>query len=248
MPTASDLAKLTEKNIGGLRVQRMADRSIDFLSALLYGDPGVGKTTVIGTASLVPAMCPVLLLDVEGGDLSLTGFPGIEVVRVTSYKEMQPIYDELYRMRRGYRTVAIDNLTALRYFSMSDIMIQTKATSKNPDNVDIEVPSQREWGKNSEQIRRVVRGFRDLPMHTIFTAHAKEEEQKNGLFVTKPSLPGKLANEVSGFVDLLLYYNMKIVGSESKRLLQTQKTATTHAKERSGKLHPVVEAPTRAKI
>jgi len=243
-PTASELAKLTEKSIGGLRTQRMEDRRIDFLNALVYGDPGTGKTTFIGSASLVPALCPVLLLDVEGGDLSLTGFPNVEVVRVTSYKQLQPIYDELYRMRHGYRTVAIDNLTELRYFGMTDIMID--AVAKN-EKQDPDVPSQREWGKSSEQIRRVVRGFRDLPMHTIFTAHKKEEELKN-LMVTKPSLPGKLANEVSGFVDLVLFYYMKFVNNESKRLMLTAKTAKEDAKDRSGKLPPVIEDPTMAKI
>lgn len=240
--------KLTERTIGGLKIERMADKRVDFLNMLLYGEPGVGKTTFIGTASKVQAMCPILLLDVEGGDLSLGSFPGVEVVRVTNYKQVQPIYDELYRMKHGFRTVAIDNLTELRYFSMGDVMIDAKATAKNPDNIDIDVPGQREWGKNSEQIRRVVRAFRDLPMHTIFTAHAKEEEQKNGLFKIKPSLPGKLADEVSGFVDLVLYYYLKLVGTESKRLILTAKTAKENAKDRSGKLPTILEEPTMEMI
>lgn len=243
MTTTTIPDKLTERTIGGLKIERMADRRIDFLNMLLYGEPGVGKTTMIGTCSRVNAMCPILHIDVEGGDLSLTDYPGIEVVRVASYKQMQPIYDELYRMKHGYRTVSIDNLTELRYFSMGDVMLDAKASAKNPENVDIDVPSQREWGKNSEQIRRVVRAFRDLPMHTIFTAHAKEEEQKNGLFKTKPSLPGKLADEISGFVDLVLYYYMKQVGTESKRLILTAKTAKENAKDRSGKLPITLEEP-----
>lgn len=240
----AEAVKLTPKTLGGLPVTRMADRRFDFLNMLLYGDPGVGKTTFIGTASEVAALCPVLLLNVEGGDLSLSGYPGIEVVRVTSYEQMTPIYNELYRELRKpnppYKTVAIDNLTELRYFSMSDIMVDAVAANSN---MDPDVPSQREWGKNSNQIRAVVRGFRDLPCHTILTSHAKEVE-KSKVTVTKPALPGQLSDEISGFVDLVLYYYIKMVGAnEHKRLMLTTKTATTNAKDRSGKLPPVIEEP-----
>jgi hypothetical protein len=245
--------KLTPKSLGGLTVQRMADKRLDFLNGLIYGDPGVGKTTFLATASLVPAMSPMLLLDIEGGDLSLTGFPNLEVVRVASYKKMQPIYDELYREQNGknppYRTIGLDNLTELRYFSMGDIMLDAKATAKNPDNIDLDVPGMREWGKNSNQIRAVVRGFRDLPCHTFFTAHAKEVENKATEVVKiKPAIPGQLAEELSGFVDLVLYYYVKLVAvkgvTEHKRLMLTTKTANINAKDRSGKLPPVMETPT----
>lgn len=245
--------KLTPKRLGGLTVQRMADKRLDFLNGLIYGDPGVGKTTFLATASLVPSMSPMLLLDIEGGDLSLTGFPNLEVVRVASYKKMQPIYDELYREQNGpnppYRTIGLDNLTELRYFSMGDIMLDAKASAKNPDNVDLDVPSQREWGKNSNQIRAVVRGFRDLPCHTFFTAHAKEVENKaTEVTRIKPAIPGQLAEELAGFVDLVLYYYVKMVSvkgqTEHKRLMLTTKTQTINAKDRSGKLPPVMESPT----
>lgn len=240
-PTTEELKKLTQKTLGGLPVQRMADKRFDYIKGLLYGDPGVGKTTFLATASLIKAMSPMLLLDIEGGDLSLRDFPDVEVVRVTSYEKMQPIYDELHRGRHGFKTVGIDNLTELRYFSMSSIMID--AVAKN-DKMDPDVPSQREWGKNSSQVRAVVRGFRDLPMHTFFTAHAKEaEDKRTNLTKVKPALPGQLSDEISGFVDLVLYYYIKMVGQEHKRLMLTTKTATTNAKDRSGKLPSVLEEP-----
>jgi hypothetical protein len=159
---------------------------------------------------------------------------------------MQPIYDELHRGRHGYRTVGIDNLTELRYFSMSTIM--EDAVAKN-DRQDPDVPSPREWGKNGSQIRAVVRGFRDLPMHTFFTAHVKEvEDKRTNLSKIKPALPGQLSDEISGFVDLVLYYYIKQVGSDHKRLMLTTKTANQNAKDRSGKLPPVLEEPTMEAI
>src|SRR5205085_2686412 len=37
------------------------------LRMLVYGDQGSGKTYLSGTASLVPEMCPILYLAIEGG-------------------------------------------------------------------------------------------------------------------------------------------------------------------------------------
>ena len=232
---------LTEKTLGGLEVQTVAE-SPEFINMLVYGNPGAGKTVLSGSADAVPELRPTLILDVEGGTFSIRErFPDVEVVRVQTWPDMQRVYDALYKMDHEYQTVVLDSLTEMQKFSMYRIMADV--LKEHPDR-DPEVPSIREWGKNIEQIRRLVRAFRDLPMNTIFTALATtDKDNKTGAVVTRPSLSGKLAMEVGGFVDIMLYMNTKVVDGELIRLVQSVGTDSVIAKDRSDNLPSVVENP-----
>lgn len=236
---------LTETMFAGLTVSPVQERS-QFFNLLIYGESGVGKTTLAGSCDAVAAMRPVLNIDIEGGTESLRhSYPDVETVRVKTWKEVQGVYNELAEGTHKYRTVLLDSLTEIQKFNMYNIM--TDLAQKRPD-LDPDVPGMREWGKNLEQIRRMVRAFRDLEMHTIFTALVREEKnQKTGLTTMQPSLSGKMAGEVAAFLDVVVYYYVKQIGdgteAEFKRLLLTQKTDTQVAKDRSGKLPMVMESP-----
>lgn len=231
-------------------MQKVQDRSL-FLNLLFYGESGTGKTTLAGSADMVPAMRPVIVVDIEGGTTSLRhSYPEVHTVRVTTWKEMQQVYDALEAGEGGYRTVVLDSLTEIQKFNMYDIM--NSLTQKRPD-LDPDVPGMREWGKNLEQMRKYIRAFRDLDMHTIFTAlNMTDKDQKTGQVTMQPMLSGKLAKEAAAFLDVVGYYYVKQIGSddkmEMKRLLLTQKTDAQVAKDRSGKLPMIIEDPTMEKI
>lgn len=218
-----------------------------FVNFLVYGDPGVGKTVLSASADLVPDMRPVIFVDIEGGTFSIREkYPEVKVVRVQSFEEMQKVYDALLMEDHGYQTVVLDSLTEIQKFSMYEIMrmVVKKDSDRDPD-----VPSMREWGKNIEQIRKFVRAFRDLPMHTIFTALAKtDKDQRTGAVKTTPSLSGKLANEVAGFLDIVGYQYNKVIDGQIRRFLLTTATDSQVAKDRSGLLPQVIEEPTMERL
>jgi phage nucleotide-binding protein len=234
--------KLTRDNLGGLKVTPVQDTQNTF-NILIYGEPGVGKTVLSGSAAAVPEMQPVLLVDMEGGTMSLRNtYPNVDTVRVKGWADMQKLYNALHDKEVEYKTVILDSLTEIQKFSMYGIMREVVAAdnSRDPD-----VPSIREWGKNLEQIRLLVRAFRDLPINVIFTALAmKEKDARTGLTLTRPSLTGKLGSEVAAFLDIVVYYYVKNVEGETKRFLLTSGTEKEIAKDRSGRLPIVVESPT----
>lgn len=229
-------------SIGGLSVGSVAQR-MDYINVLFYGASGVGKTVLAGSADEVPDMRPVLMIDVEGGTLSLKNtHPDVNVVRVQSWDDMQKVYDALYRGDHDYKTVILDSLTEIQKFSMYNIM---KGLMQSDPDRDPDVPGMREWGKNIEQIRRLVRAFRDLPMHTIFTALvAIDKDAKTGVMQARPSLSGKLSGEVAGYVDIVAYLYTKVSDAHVRRLLLTAATDRQIAKDRSGRLPQVIENPT----
>lgn len=237
---------LTERNLGGLQVSPVQD-ALTYINSLWYGAPGAGKTVLAGSADAVPDMRPVLLIDVEGGTLSLRNtYPHVDVVRVQTWDDMQRVYDALYNGQHDYRTVVLDSLTEIQKFSMYNIMHDL--IRREPDR-DPDVPGMREWGKNIEQIRRLVRAFRDLPMHTIFTALvAIDKDAKTGVMQSRPSLSGKLSAEVAGFVDIVGFLYTKVHDGELKRLLLMSGTDRQIAKDRSGVMPEILEDPSMEKI
>ena len=170
---------LSENSLGGLKVEKVGEAP-SLVNMLIYGEPGVGKTILAGSASEIEAMGPVLFIDIEGGTMSLRNkFPDVDVVRVSSWADMLMVYNDLQSSDK-YRTVVLDSLTEIQKFSMYHIM--KDLLESDPDR-DPDVPGLREWGKNSEQVRRFVRAFRDLPVNTIFTAlAATDKDPKTGEF------------------------------------------------------------------
>lgn len=248
--TADLETRLTPTSLAGLKIGPVRDRP-KTLNILIYGNPGVGKTVLLGSADAIPAMRPVLIIDVEGGTYSLNNtYPDVEVVRVKTWDELQELYNVLHAGDHPYRTIGLDSITEIQKFSMYQIMqdVVAKEPSRDPD-----IPSVREWGKSIEQIRKLVRAFRDLPLNVIFTALVKtEKDNKTGNTYTKPYLPGKLADEVAGFLDIVSHMYVKDWEEDGekvrKRLLLTGATEYIVAKDRSGKLPLLLEEPTMSAI
>jgi len=214
----------------------------------MYGEPGVGKTVLAASADEVPELRKVLILDVEGGTMSIDHrFPNVNVVRLTDFLKTDDIYDELWRSKNhGFGCIVLDSLSETQKLSMASIM--NGEVNRNPD-ADPDVPSMRNWGKNINQVRRLVRRFRDLPVPTIFTALVSEDkDERTGRLLRKPALSGKLASEVAGFFDIVGYLYIKEAEGQQTRFMLTSGAEGIVAKDRSERLPPILESPTMKEI
>lgn len=237
----------------------------EHLKILVYADPGVGKTYFLGTADDDPRLTPALLVDTEGGTLTIRGKKNIDVVRVRSYEDIVKLINHL-RMpdhskcsHRQWKCIMIDSLTELQKQIMQEIlrMEYVKKPSRDPD-----IPEMRDWGKNAERVRKVVRAFRDLQgYHIIFTLLQREIKDDNtGITVVKPGLPGQLADDIAGFIDIVGY--LQIVRKEEtkkegdkavkkvsvSRQMIVQPISRAIAKDRSDVLGDVIIDPTLPKM
>ena len=225
------------------------EMSVEFATMLFYGDPGTGKTRLIGTAGEDKRLGPMIIADIEGGVITLRKMKGIEVVQIRTMDQFEKLINELANDTTGYyKSFGCDGITELQKLDMGTVMKQAKLSARNPDNVDIDVPSPREWGKSGERMRRILRAARDLPMHTFFTAlEAQETDQQTDVTRFFPSIPGKLKNELSGFFDVVGRLEAKSVPGkpgEVMRTLQTARTTKVAAKDRFDILPQLMENPT----
>lgn len=244
--TPEEIAALRDK----LKVQPPSN-IVRFINLLVYAEAGVGKTHLLGTADDDERLRPLLIFDVEGGMTTLKSRPGVEVITVRSIKEVEQKYNELFNsIKNGelfYKTIGIDSLPELADLDMRLVMKQ--AYNTNPAKVDIDVPSPREWGIVRNHIRLIVRAFRDLPAHVVFTAGLGVDQKENEPPKYYPNFSGKLAREVPGFADIVGYYSLKNDGAGGiYRQLQVQGTNRVVAKDRTGQLGQAVGNPTLSSI
>ena len=228
--------------IGGLPVEKVSKKA-PYVNMLIYGESGSGKTRLSGSSDEVPEMRRVLFIDVEGGTLTLKScYPDIDTIRVRTWSEMQSVYDALYAGQHGYTTVVIDSLTEIQKMSMDTVM---RKLIEEHEERDADVPGIREWNINIEHTRKFVRAFRDLPVNTIFTALVQTDKIiRTGGTKRKPSLSGKVKDEVAGFLDIVVYLYIKEIDQVNKRMLLCGQTEDTVAKDRSNSLPLTIDNPT----
>lgn len=177
------------------------------LNMIIYGASGAGKTMLAGTAIKCEETFPALFIDIDSGIASLDGWD-IDVVRPRSWNDINDIYKAFLAGGTGYRSVIIDSLTELqKKFSMGTILGELDKDQYNDLSVT-NVPNRQDWMKSGEQMRKLIRAFRDLAyledeedrVHVIMIALEKQDDERR---ITCPQLPGVLGPECAAYVDVL---------------------------------------------
>lgn len=139
------------------------------LKALIWGDSGVGKTTL---ALQFPR--PVVI-DAEGGtDLYGDAF-GFDVIRTTDPDEIIAAVDWLLTNRHEYRTLVVDPITVLweaLQNKWSDIFLRRNKTGKGfkHEFYDFQM---RDWLTIKSEWKEFIRKLITLDMNVIVTAREK---------------------------------------------------------------------------
>jgi phage nucleotide-binding protein len=230
---------LTPTSFAGLKIERPSTESVEKLNMLIYGEAGVGKTWLAGSASRVPEMRNVLYLDAEAGKTTLREHPDVEILPCRTWQSYVDIYQALKAGGHRYRTVVLDSLSEILEQCKDQVMAEMKL---DPDNEqrDEDIPSIREWGKLQVRMLRLIRLYRDLPMNVIFIAHAERVQLKTGKHKWMPLLNGKMQMKVPQIPDIVLFmYNQEVDG-EQKRLMLTTQTDSAVAKVRGAKMPSVI--------
>lgn len=230
-----------------MKIQNTSNLSEHHSKILVYGPSGVGKTSLGGTMALREK---TIILSAESGLLSLRNLrdekgnpPSIDFVQIHNFADMEAAYHHLKNVSHGYGGVVIDSLTEIQKVCKDAIMEQTKK-----DAMQIA-----DWGVLAHKIERMVRAFRDLPMHVLVTALDDAETDKaTGEVRVWPALQGSVQKQLPAYFDIVLYAFTRETGEPDQRrtvhAVLTQNSGKYVAKDRSGRLPKVIDDPSFGKI
>jgi hypothetical protein len=111
--------------------------------------------------------------------------------------------DEIVEPKK-FRTAIIDSLSEIDQYCLYALRgVSQEQLLDDPG--DIEQVEWKGYGKNNEMVKMLVRAYRDLPMHVLFSCSDQYTQNEVKKFHYAPQMTGKLATQVQGMVDIVGY-------------------------------------------
>lgn len=230
-----------------MRIENTKNISTNSLKILVFGESGVGKTSLAKTTGE-----PTLIVSAESGLLSLSG-SDIDVVNISTDEEGNRIPREKRILRlldvytylntdaakKKYKWVFLDSLTEIFQNIVEQLVLEF------PDRKDT-FPM---WGEYAKRTRGLIKEFRDIPHYNVvFSALSiNDKDETTGKRFIGIDVQGKISQQLPAYFDEVFYYFIEKSPDGEVRKLLTGKADNVVAKDRSGKLDKF-EQPDLSKI
>jgi phage nucleotide-binding protein len=186
-----------DRKVITLNIEKLSERK-KTLNVMIYGEPGVGKTTFAATAPR-----PMLWLEAEGGTHSIADTEGIDIVKVNKLADYREVLRYAHANPDAYETYVIDSMTETQASILKEIM---RAVARADSDRNEFMPQFAEWGQVTGMMREIARAFRDIPSHTVITALTREDrDDLTGKTRVRPRMTPALAEELPAFMDACLF-------------------------------------------
>lgn len=194
------------------------------INSLYYGDGGTGKTTALASMA---NLGKILVVNAESGVKSrplkergvdvdqIEVFPGPDesITYDSLVEQWVRVREELNSDPEAYAGVVLDSITeiykALLDSVVGSAVVRATRAGKERDPFFID---RADYGVMTEQVRSLVRKFRDLPCHFGMSALSRREQDDDGAVVYQPAVTPALQNDLIGWVDVVCVTSVASVG------------------------------------
>ncbi|MBQ7262158.1 MAG: AAA family ATPase [Synergistaceae bacterium] len=202
-----------------MQVLKAKDLKEERVTALFYGPPGIGKTTLLG---MLPGK--TLIVDVDRGTSVLKGNENVDIVRLSEdLKDLPTLLKEL-GSKCAYDNVCIDSLSELERG-----MLAFFGRVGSNDGV----PTLQDYGRVNYKLVDYCRQYRALDANIVFTAWEDRRDivAPTGEKFTQicPLLRDKVVDNVCGLCDIV---GQIVVTKEGERVVRLEGSQGLVAKDR----------------
>lgn len=163
------------------------------LSVLIYGQPGIGKTT-LGVS--VP---DAVLFDYDGGVQRINGAHQVATLQPTSWEDTNAALQEIANEMPEVQTIVIDTVGKMLDY-MSAYIIRTDSKMAMRDGS----LSLKGYGVRKTMFVNFIKQLALMGKNVIFIAHEREERRGEETF-KRPEIGGSSANDLIKELDLVGY-------------------------------------------
>jgi len=236
---------------------------------MIYGEPGEGKTPLLGTVVDVPSMLPALLIDCDAGTLSIREKDGLNTLHlskmaaglssegkeVTPWRALEEAYRWLSQEEHDYKTIMLDGGSEIqRYCELECIAFGIER--KQSGDHDPELAELADYRRIHERMKRMYMRFRDIQtkdgrsINFLATAHeGKAQDPLSGKMHVQPLFMGKAAVLISSVFDIIgRLTTSDVANKKDVKVLVTSVNGTARGRDRSGSLGSYIEEPSLSKI
>jgi hypothetical protein len=170
-----------------------------FAKIMFYGDPGTGKTTLLGTGMEDPRTTPMLWLDCGGNPESIRHNAHLPtILHIDRIDDLNAPHDWLLKgqpdkhpfvtmceklevqLTPPYKSiVAVDCMTELQRMYIKKF---SGNADKHPGD-ELAAVELREWGTTLMALINMISQYKQLPMHVFTTCHEDERRDKSGAYL-----------------------------------------------------------------
>lgn len=170
------------------------------LSVLIYGQPGIGKTTFAVSAP------DAVLFDYDGGVQRINGAHQVATLQPTSWEDTNIALQEIANEMPEIKTIVIDTVGKMLDY-MSAYIIKNDAKMAMRDGS----LSLKGYGVRKQMFVNFIKQLALMGKNVIFIAHEREERRGEETF-KRPEIGGSSANDLIKELDLVGY--MYAIGKE----------------------------------
>jgi hypothetical protein len=219
------------------------------INMLIYGNSGMGKTVLGGTAE------QALMIGVESGLISAKRRGSkADAWPINLWEDVEKAYLYLRdNPNHGYKWVVIDSITDMQEKLLRDILDRAVADSRGARDEDI--PAIQDHQKWQNKLKRFVNNFNDLPVNVLWTALEMRKENEEGEDIILPLLLGKdygISQTICGKMHVVGHLNKRVLGKgddrKTVRRIQFEGIPPYFAKDRFDCLPRYMPNPTIPKI
>ena len=196
------------------------------IKVLVYGQPGLGKTT-LGLSAPKP-----LLLDFDGGVHRVNALHQSDTVQVRKWED---VIEVLKEDLSDYQTLVIDTAGKMLDFMTVYIIQNDPKMGQRDGSLQL-----KGYGFRKVMFQNFLKQVSAMQKNLVFVAHDKEDKQGDNLFV-RPDIGGSISGDLIKELDLVGY--MEAIGK--KRTISFDPCEKFYGKNTCG-LDSLMDIPTTA--